>query len=228
MNRPVSALLNTLWTLILVSTLALLAALLGCEPPKDEEEPAAYYGPAPLTDAGSQDGCIPAAFYGPQPCSDDEECRSRHGEGWFCDSVEYDDGCGGKVTWPRCREESVDAGAPDAGSQDGCIPGAFYGPQPCSDDEECRSRHGEGWFCDPVEYDDGCGGKVTWPQCREQSVDAGVPDAGAPDGCEPAAYYGPPPCESDEECGEGWYCDQDNVVPGGCGETLSWPICRQR
>jgi len=50
------------------------------------------------------------------------------------------------------------------------------------------------------------------------------------DYCDPVAIYGPPPCYSDQECideyGDNWYCDQDNTFPNGCGDTTTWPICR--
>jgi len=50
--------------------------------------------------------------------------------------------------------------------------------------------------------------------------------------CEPMAYYGPPPCSSDQECtddyGAGWYCDTTNTMDPGCGEPFTYPICKQK
>ena len=48
--------------------------------------------------------------------------------------------------------------------------------------------------------------------------------------CEPKTYYGPPPCQSDQQCidahGAGWYCDANNVIDEACG--VEWPACKQR
>jgi len=50
--------------------------------------------------------------------------------------------------------------------------------------------------------------------------------------CPPMAFYGPPPCTSDAECqadhGAGWYCDQNNTFPDGCGGTLTYPQCKPK
>jgi len=50
--------------------------------------------------------------------------------------------------------------------------------------------------------------------------------------CEPRAIYGPRMCGSDEECvqeaGEGYYCDQNRTVDNGCGQKVTWPLCRQK
>ncbi len=61
------------------------------------------------------------------------------------------------------------------------------------------------------------------------SVDAPeVPDV--PKDCGMMTYYGPQPCETDEECaqreGAGWYCDTANVFEDGCGGQVHWPMCR--
>jgi len=71
-----------------------------------------YYGPMPVDvaeDGTHQDvekDCPPMAFYGPKPCDTDEECQKDNGAGWYCDKENsYDDGCGGKITWPMCKEE---------------------------------------------------------------------------------------------------------------------------
>ncbi|MFH1533078.1 MAG: hypothetical protein ABIK09_20320 [Pseudomonadota bacterium] len=50
--------------------------------------------------------------------------------------------------------------------------------------------------------------------------------------CEPVAYYGPPPCDSDAACaesyGDGWYCDQESTFSDGCGGTVEWPVCKEK
>jgi hypothetical protein len=119
-----------------------------------------------------------------------------------------------------------DAAVRDAASTpDGCLPAAYYGPPPCEDTAGCVERHGPGWYCDTSNtFPGACGDTVTWPVCVQ-----GKADAGRPDGCEPAAYYGPPPCSSDDGCiqqhGAGWYCDQGATVAGPCGEQVAWPAC---
>ncbi len=54
-----------------------------------------------------------------------------------------------------------------------------------------------------------------------------VPDI--PADCQPAAYYGPQPCETDADCvaqqAPGWYCDTMNVFEN-CGQQVTWPVCR--
>ena len=168
------------------------------------------------------------------------------------------DNCGNTTAWAVCKEGevvdagepdaaepdagsvdaaepdagSVDAGEPDAGA-DACEPLDYYGPMPCTSDAECETDHGAGWYCDEENtFDDGCGNISTYPICRLGAVvDAGEPDADA-DACVPRAYYGPMQCTDDAHCveinGEGWYCDQENIVDDGCGNTATWPICRQR
>lgn len=50
--------------------------------------------------------------------------------------------------------------------------------------------------------------------------------------CSGMAWYGPPPCQTDEECvkqnGPGWYCDLDNKFDNGCGGTTEWPVCKKK
>ncbi|MDY0004742.1 MAG: hypothetical protein RBU30_25825 [Polyangia bacterium] len=151
--------------------------------------------------------CEPAAFYGPPPCEDNQDCVDMHGAGWYCDlGNTFNDGCGDQVSWPLCRAME-------------CEPAAFYGPQPCQDNDECETQYGVGWYCDQDNaYDDGCGNTYTWPVCREAT-------------CEPAAYYGPPPCETDAECiaenGAGWYCDTANTYEDDCGNSYTWPVCKE-
>lgn len=50
--------------------------------------------------------------------------------------------------------------------------------------------------------------------------------------CDDKTYYGPPPCQSDQECIDAhsddadsdlWYCDTDYVVDQACDAT--WATC---
>ena len=53
--------------------------------------------------------------------------------------------------------------------QKDCPPMAFYGPPPCSSDAECQADHGANWYCDTANtFPDGCGGTMTYPQCKEK------------------------------------------------------------
>ena len=50
-----------------------------------------------------------------------------------------------------------------------CEPNSIYGPQPCDTDAWCVEEFGEGWYCDhDTTYDDGCGGKIEWPECAKK------------------------------------------------------------
>ncbi|MBI5529530.1 MAG: hypothetical protein HY897_24660 [Deltaproteobacteria bacterium] len=54
------------------------------------------------------------------------------------------------------------------------------------------------------------------------------PDGGSEDFGNTCGAYGPPPCESDEDCaayGDGYYCDKDHQI-NMCGETTTWPTCK--
>ena len=63
----------------------------------------------------------------------------------------------------------------------------------------------------------------------DADVDPGD-QAEAESDCGPAGWYGPMPCESDEQCqtdyGAGWYCDETATVTDPCTDgTISWPVC---
>jgi hypothetical protein len=64
----------------------------------------------------------------------------------------------------------------------------------------------------------------------QSSIDAGHPDVRV-DSCQPAAYYGPQPCQTSSECvqrqGAGWYCDTTNAFTDSCGTRVTWPLCKQ-
>ena len=63
-------------------------------------------------------------------------------------------------------------------------------------------------------------------------VDEGQPADVVQTDCPPMVAYGPPPCDSDEDCvqwfGEGWVCDKDNSFPDGWGGTTTWPACVEK
>jgi len=80
---------------------------------------AAWYGPPPppMDVVGPDTGfdsldasvldCAPVGIYGPQPCDSDEFCEEQWGEGWYCDlDNSFDNGCGGKIVWPMCKEKA--------------------------------------------------------------------------------------------------------------------------
>jgi cysteine-rich repeat protein len=56
-------------------------------------------------------------------------------------------------------------------------------------------------------------------------VDSGLPDVTV---CEPMAWYGPPPCQTDLDCeqqnGTGWYCNTANTMDDGCS-SVPYPVC---
>jgi len=118
-----------------------------------------------------------------------------------------------------------------------CPPVAYYGPQPCESDEDCRQRYGVGWYCDLGHvFTDPCGGSVSWPVCEPgdavEPLDVVPPDvpADVSRDCEPVVAYGPPPCTSDEQCrpwGENYFCDRDHPVTDPC-TGATWYLCTER
>ena len=177
--------------------------------------------------------CAPVALYGPPPCNDDKDCANWQGPGWYCDKANtFSNGCGGTSTWAICKQGATDAGpAKDLAKTDACEPVALYGPKPCTSDDECITDHGGGWYCDKSNtFGNGCGGTSTWPICRQRTT----PDGGVkpPDGCMPVALYGPPPCNTDDDCvkwyGAGYTCNKNNTYSNGCGGTSTWPVCEKK
>jgi hypothetical protein len=54
---------------------------------------------------------------------------------------------------------------------------AYYGPMPCSSDQQCVQANGSGYWCDTAAgFTDRCGHFTSWPQCR---ADGGAVDARA-------------------------------------------------
>ncbi|MDX9721361.1 MAG: hypothetical protein RBU37_11495 [Myxococcota bacterium] len=82
---------------------------------------------------------------------------------------------------------------------------AYYGPQPCDNDAECVSRHGEGWYCADNTFDDGCGGTISWPSCQEGDTPDLIDDV-------PVVYYGPQPDVMDTDDIPSYYGPQPDFV----------------
>lgn len=120
---------------------------------------------------------------------------------------------------------------PNEGAQD-CVPKTYYGPTPCNSDDECIKSHGPNWYCNKSHfYSDPCG-PIFVPICEEKKdVDVYETKDVTGKDCEPKTYYGPPPCNSDDECikqyGPNWYCDKENAFNDPCG-PVSWPMCKQK
>lgn len=111
-----------------------------------------------------------------------------------------------------------------------CEPMVAYGPPPCESDDDCEKWFGAGWICDKsAVVNNGCE-QYVYPSCIPGQVDVFETADIRPD-CEPSVDYGPPPCQSDEECrqqyGANWYCDKENQMDLGCG-LVPYPLCREQ
>lgn len=124
--------------------------------------------------------CEPVVAYGPPPCTSDETCQA-YGEQWYCDRDHpVTDPCNGQ-SWYVCAErpapqdvipadtslDALPADLPVDAAKD-CPPMGWYGPPPCTSDQECRDAYGAGWVCktdNPVP--DGCGGTTNYPVCQQ-------------------------------------------------------------
>jgi hypothetical protein len=66
-----------------------------------------------------------------------------------------------------------------------------------------------------------------------QATDEVAQDLSTKD-CPPAGWYGPMPCESDEECqqqyGADYYCNEDATIPSPCddGKPMKYPTCEPK
>lgn len=213
----------------------LFVAPVGCETSKDADTgiggndsgevtsdvPQVLYGPVQDTYEGVSPDVfeVPQVLYGPPPSDVAPEVESD------VPQVLY----GPPPDMGPVDDVPAQDVAPD------CEPVAYYGPKPCDSDEECVKDFGEGWYCDKENaFADPCGGEVKWPVCKQGSTDVIEPDAQPADAyadCGPAGWYGPPPCQSDEECakqhGADFYCNKDNVVESPCGD-VKYPVCEQR
>ena len=197
---------------IMFTALCALNFILGCDPDKDPE-PKYYYGPAPgdidqpgqditADDIDSQDLILPDAgkdsepmvYYGPAPSD--------------------------LVTQTDAPEPKVDVveDVPNENDLEPVVP--YYGPQPFEITETPTD------VLEDVPQDTAPELMPTWYGPMPQDVvdnEVDHPDAEpkVDEFCEPMAYYGPPPCDTDEACkeqyGEGWYCDKENTFGDGCG-----------
>jgi|GEM_PF-2350636 len=125
------------------------------------DQPVVYYGPpptdvvndgTPLPDGVEPDQ--PVVYYGPPPTDVVQDAVP--------DKIEPE-------VAPLYGIQPVDVvqdvEPPDV--QKDCPPMAFYGPPPCSSDAECQADYGANWYCDTTNsYPDGCGGTLTYPQCK--------------------------------------------------------------
>lgn len=170
--------------------------------------------------------------YGPMPCTSDEQCQQQYGDEHYVCGQEQSvkDSCGNWIVQRFCQiDEVADAGTDaslDAAEE--CEPTAVYGPRPCETDDECVEREGPEAYCDQENgFEDPCLGWVSWPTCKVDEL----PDAGADvtDECEPVVYYGPQPCQSDDECvdafGPGYECDETAQIEDPCQGWISYPQC---
>ena len=109
---------------------------------------------------------------------------------------------------PPPADTAADALSPDVMDEQ---PRAYYGPVPMDTVGDLPS---------PVDVVDDA------PPPVDTIHEDAVPAAD----CPPMAYYGTPPCASDQECvdlyGEGWYCDEENSFSDGCGGSITWPMCK--
>jgi hypothetical protein len=126
--------------------------------------------------------CQPVVAYGPPPCTSDESCQV-YGTEWICDKEHpVTDPCTGN-SWYVCGERPVpsdvipsdarvDVVPPDApvDAPPDCPPMGWYGPPPCTSDEDCVQDYGPGWVCNKdAPVPDGCGGPATYPVCETTS-----------------------------------------------------------
>jgi hypothetical protein len=128
-------------------------------PNGDDSGPVVYYGPQPvdvLEDVPNVDDAGPVVYYGPQPVD-------------VLEDVPNVDDAGPVVYYgPQPVDVVADSGPADVVDHD-CPPMAFYGPPPCTSDDDCVSWYGAGWYCDSENtYPDGCGGTIAWAACKEK------------------------------------------------------------
>lgn len=111
--------------------------------------------------------CGPAGWYGPPPCTSDADCED-YGEDWYCDKTNQVDTPCGPTTYPMCVPGSVDTGPADVPATD-CSPMVYYGPPPCSTDEDCK-QYGPQWYCNhDTTLTDGCGNVIATALCDQKS-----------------------------------------------------------
>lgn len=184
-------------------------------------------------DSGSDDGGPPAAYYGPAP-ADVLDGQGSDSLGLLDDAPDTtDDPDIGPVVYygPQPVDVVDDAGP----TPDDSGPVVYYGPQPVDIVDDAGPTPDDSgpvvyYGPQPVDVVDDAGSA---PLDGGSATDDGqLPTDADPSedvDCPPMAYYGPPPCPSDDQCvqdfGSNWYCDQEQTLPDGCGGTISWPTC---
>lgn len=225
--------LRKLRSLLLLGMLSLALMIVelftGCD--TTEEEPSVYYGPptADATDATEgvdavsdvpvQSDTGPVVYYGPQPVD-------------ALGDVPPQSDTSPVVYYGPQPVDALD----DVPQQSDTGPVVYYGPQPVDalDDVPQQSDTGPVVYYGPQPVDalddvpqSSDGGLVVF--YGPQPVDAATPADLEDKDCPPIAFYGPPPCTSDEDCvawyGAGWYCDKDNTFSDGCGGIINFPMC---
>ena len=227
-------------------TLALLVIELvtGCDTSPSQEEPSVYYGPPPadmmqddaststdvavsvdvVSDVPTTTDTGPVVYYGPAPID-------------AVDDVPTATDLGPVVYY---GPQPVDA-IGDVPTATDTGPVVYYGPQPVDaiDDVPTATDAGPVVYYGPQPVDavsdvptatDGGMVVLYGPAYIDVTDDIGAEDI--KDDCPPMAFYGPPPCTSDEECvqwyGQDWYCNPDNTFSDGCGGVIHWPACEQK
>jgi len=227
MKRAWNRLCNKVATLVL---LVLLAAVSFLTNACDWGEPKAYYGPPPANDS-SDDASINddvAVYYGPMPVDvmdsaadlNEPEIPQTYYGPPPVDTVEED-----KVSEIDSIQTLYGPQPVDLIEEDYVV---YYGPPPV-DAVEDRVEEDYVVYYGPPPVDavqDIDDDSPMVPLYGPQPVDV------TPEDCEPMAYYGPPPCATDDECkanyGPDWYCDTENKVDPGCGEPISYPVCKEK
>jgi hypothetical protein len=199
----------------IVAALGLVEMMVACEPAKDR----VLYGPPPADaqqEADVVDEATPdvgqdfAVYYGPPPQDALDESTPPEVDQDF------------QVLYGPPPQDTLDESAPPEVDQDFQV---LYGPPPDTQDEltpppETTTEYATYYGPQPL-Y--GVQTEVTPAEVEPPDVQKD---------CPPMAYYGPPPCNSDQECqeqnGANWYCDKDGTLPDGCGGAFSYPQCKPK
>lgn len=204
----------------LLAALLFVANLLaGCE--TTTEEPAVYYGPAPQEDAVTGEDLVPV-YYGPAPTDVFEDVPQ---PGVDMTAVYYGPMPVDAVGQPD--EPMVYYGPQPSDVAGADLPSVYYGPQPV---DAVTGPDTPAVYYGPMPTDTVSGDWLPADDAGVAVYYGPMPvDAVTARDCLPAAWYGPPPCESDEQCvewyGEGYVCDKNNTVDDPCGGTIAWPTC---
>jgi len=198
----------------IVAALGLVEMMVACEPVKDEK---VLYGPPPDVQqeqtADVIDGdTLPdashdfAVYYGPPPDFDQQDVQQEQPQ----------------VLYGPPPQDVKEEAAPPEVDQDMQV---LYGPPPDWQDEVTPPPDAS------TEFATYYGPQPLYGVQNEVTQSEAEPPDVAQD-CQPMAFYGPPPCESDEQCkqdyGPNWYCDKGTSVPDGCGGTFNWAQCKPK